>query len=71
MKKQNAFPWKFQKTWKRPSFRCQKYVDQKYLEPHSLLEPSKFIIKKDGLSIRFLTIIIGNLEKLKKAKIKK
>ena len=31
IKKQNVFPWKFQKMLKGPSFHCQKYVDQEYL----------------------------------------
>ena len=31
MKKQNTFPWKYQKFLKEPLFHCRKYVDEKYL----------------------------------------
>ena len=31
IKKQNAFPCKFRKNFKGPSFHCQKCLDEKYL----------------------------------------
>ena len=54
-----------------PWFHCQKYVGQKYLwRIRASLEPSKSFIKMDGFSIRFLTIVIWNLEKWKRKKFK-
>ena len=46
-----------------PPFHFQKYADQKYLWcSRTSLDPSKSIIKKDGFSTRFLTIVIWNLK---------
>ena len=48
----------------------EKYVNQKYLRRSRTsdleLEPSKSIIKKDGFSIRVLTMVIWNLEEWKR-----
>ena len=58
------------KNLKGLSFHCRKCVDQKYLwHSRTLKELSKFIIK-DGFFIRFLIIVISNLEKWKRQKLK-
>ena len=64
IKKQNAYPCKFQKKLKVSSFHCHKCVDQKYLwRSRNYQEPSKSII-------RFLTIVFRNLGKGKRQKVK-
>ena len=64
------FPANLKKKLKGLSFHCRKCVDQKYLwHSRTLKEVSKFIIK-DGFFIRFLIIVISNLEKWKRQKLK-
>ena len=60
------------KFLKRPSFLCQKYVNQKYLlHSRTSLEPYKSIVKKIGFSVRFLTRFLSHLKfgKMKDTKI--
>ena len=58
------------KNIKRPPFHCQTNVDQEYMwRSRTSQEPSKSVIKKDGFSIRFLTMVIWNLEKWKRQKL--
>ena len=54
------------RTAKGLSFHCQKFV----WRSGTLQKPSKSIIKKDGISIRFSIIFTWNFEKWKRQKLK-
>ena len=53
IKKQNAFPYKFQKILKVPSFHCQKLWRDR-----TSWEPWEFSTKKNVFFIKFLTVVI-------------
>ena len=58
------------KFLKGPSFQCQNYVDQNIFDVVELQKNPIIHYKKDGFSIRFLTIVL-KIGKIKKVKIKK